>query len=225
MQIRRRIGTLVLPRPRGFTDRVARGHGPEVGSPAPALVHRCRRRPRPHSLGLSRARAGSPPVLSTGTWSRKVLPRTGSPSFASSTYRMTWVLPRTHGFTGCAHGPSSIARFFRARAGSPRVKLMQWLCRLVPSAHARVHRQSLADTRKGLWFFRGRAGSPPLAWPWTAFSAALPRTRGFTGDAGMMKLPRISFPAHPRVHPPDRRAGDVRLGDSFASARVQRSSR
>ena len=185
----------VLPRTRGFTGVPgcrpvsagffrARAGSPSTasasryadGSSAHARVHRASTADRSSRSGFFRARAGSPRVASAPMGCR------GSSAHARVHRVNAWqrsstlpVLPRTRGFTD-GMTADAMARFFRARAGSPS-RSHDAKITAGSSAHARVHRADASIRLRAVM--------------------VLPRTRGFT-DVTSVDI-RTAIPVLPRT--------------------------
>jgi hypothetical protein len=215
------------------------------GSSAHARVHRRRRGLAGVRCRFFRARAGSPQLQKVSPEIFKVLPRTrGFTGIRPATVggeKGSSAHARVHRAANC--GTLGHGRFFRARAGSPSLLALDLGQQMVlprtrgftdiinvglvdywgSSAHARVHRLPNAYSVPQGWFFRARAGSPPMLISSGYRSPVLPRTRGFTQVPGVTPptkrvLPRTrGFTGRPEELPQSDRG-------SSAHARVHRQS-
>ncbi len=177
-------GLQAVPRTHGFTH-IALGRGARrsgwsrarAGSPALYAVGLMAIPAVPRTRGFTHARPGAAggrqgcpaharvhrrrasPVVMRFRLSRA---RAGSPYYVGSIGLVAAAVPRTRGFTRVQR------QALIGVAGCP--------------AHAWVHPRTSRFRDVCRWFFRTRAGSPPVMLRMSLSRSVLPRTRGFTAD-------------------------------------------
>jgi hypothetical protein len=108
----------------------------------------------------------------------------------------SWALPRTRGFTRQGRNHA------RRHPGSP--------------THAWVHPILTGSGRANCGLSHARVGSPSRDAARCADRAALPRTRGFTAEIGVVRTRNHGSPTHAWVHRPALRCGPLLEGLSHA---------